>query len=196
MVENLVKHLHGIDIYLLDQLMKGRISDSSKILDAGCGTGRNSLALERFGCKEITAIDSNETAIDNLGQLSSNISISLSNIEEFTTEEKFDFIICNAVLHFAESHNHFHAMIHSLCNCMHSDTILFIRMTSNFAISSTFQVDENGVANLGDGSQRYLLDNTRIDELKSKHYLKLIEPLKTVNVDNLRCMSTLILQKT
>lgn len=196
MVEDLAKHLHGIDIYLLDQLMKGRISDSSKILDVGCGAGRNALALERFGCKKITAFDSNEMAVEKLKQLSSNISVSMSSIEDFKTQDKFDFIICSAVLHFAESHDHFHSMIHSFCNCMHSDTILFIRMTSNFAIRSSFQVDENGIANLGDGSQRYLLDNTRLEELKSKHHLQLIEPLKTVNVDNLRCMSTLILQKT
>lgn len=29
------------DIYLLDQIMKGRYNANDKILDAGCGNGRN-----------------------------------------------------------------------------------------------------------------------------------------------------------
>ncbi|MFT3743892.1 MAG: hypothetical protein QM785_06305 [Pyrinomonadaceae bacterium] len=39
----------GIDIYLFDQIQKGRFSPGMKILDAGCGGGRNIHWLLRNG---------------------------------------------------------------------------------------------------------------------------------------------------
>ena len=38
-----------IDIYLFDQLLKGRISPGMRILDAGCGSGRNLVYFLREG---------------------------------------------------------------------------------------------------------------------------------------------------
>lgn len=35
------KLLGNIDIYLLDQILKGRFTKEMRILDAGCGEGRN-----------------------------------------------------------------------------------------------------------------------------------------------------------
>ncbi len=39
--EDLKNVLGNLDIYLLDQIVKGRYNQRDKILDAGCGTGRN-----------------------------------------------------------------------------------------------------------------------------------------------------------
>ena len=38
-----------IDIYLFDQILKGRVLPGMRILDAGCGTGRNVVHLLREG---------------------------------------------------------------------------------------------------------------------------------------------------
>lgn len=195
-MEDLRETLSGIDIYLLDQFMKGRINRYTSILDAGCGKGRNSLALERFGCNNITAIDEDIEAFENINAKSKSIRILHSKIEDFMPKSPFDFIICSAVLHFAQNHAHFNAMISALANCMNKDSVLFIRMTSDFANRNSFMPDELGVARLGDGTDRYLLDEMRLEDLKQVHGLKLIEPLKTVNVDNMRCMSTLVLRKS
>ncbi|MEJ2005165.1 MAG: methyltransferase domain-containing protein, partial [Cyclobacteriaceae bacterium] len=48
--------LGNIDVYLLDQILKGRFEKSRRILDAGCGEGRNSRYLASQG-KEIYFLD-------------------------------------------------------------------------------------------------------------------------------------------
>lgn len=57
-----------IDIYLFDQLLKGRISPGMRILDAGCGSGRNLVYFlrERY---EVYATDSDADAVDNIRSL-------------------------------------------------------------------------------------------------------------------------------
>ena len=40
-VSELQARFGQIDIYLFDQLLKGRIAPGMRILDAGCGRGRN-----------------------------------------------------------------------------------------------------------------------------------------------------------
>ena len=37
----LIEMVGNTDIYLLDQIMKARYLKGDKVLDAGCGTGRN-----------------------------------------------------------------------------------------------------------------------------------------------------------
>ncbi len=48
---NLQERFGGIDIYLFDQLMKGRIVPGMRVLDAGCGTGRNLAYLLQSGSR-------------------------------------------------------------------------------------------------------------------------------------------------
>ena len=38
---SLRNELGDIDIYLLDQILRGRIGPGDRVLDAGCGSGRN-----------------------------------------------------------------------------------------------------------------------------------------------------------
>ena len=53
--------LGGTDIYLLDQLMKGRIGVRHRILDAGCGCGRNLEPFLRTSC-DVWAVDESARA--------------------------------------------------------------------------------------------------------------------------------------
>jgi tellurite methyltransferase len=43
----LYEQFGSIDIYLFDQLLRGRIAPGMRILDAGCGSGRNLVYLLR-----------------------------------------------------------------------------------------------------------------------------------------------------
>ena len=57
-----------IDIYLFDQLLRGRIRPSMRVLDAGCGAGRNLVHLLRGGY-EVFGTDSDAGSIESVRRL-------------------------------------------------------------------------------------------------------------------------------
>jgi 2-polyprenyl-3-methyl-5-hydroxy-6-metoxy-1,4-benzoquinol methylase len=61
-VSKLNELLGNIDIYLLDQILKGRFTKEMKILDAGCGEGRNCIYFLHEGY-QIFGVDANPIAI-------------------------------------------------------------------------------------------------------------------------------------
>ena len=67
----------GIDIYLFDQLLRGRIAPGMRVLDAGCGSGRNLVYLMQSGY-EVFAIDADPAAIQSVRQLASTVAPHLS----------------------------------------------------------------------------------------------------------------------
>lgn len=188
--------IKGIDIYLLDQFLKNRISKNSKILDAGCGAGRNIHWLLKQGY-QVTANDPNGERIIDLQTQFPQLEFALAAIEDNAfADRKFDFIICNAVLHFAKDHTHFHQMFEGLVESLAPEGILFIRMTSNIGLEDKVQIEENGRCQLPDLSDRYLITRKQIDDLCAYHSLHLIEPVKSLKVEDLRTMTTIVLQKT
>ena len=52
----------AIDIYLFDQLLRGRIRPGMRIFDAGCGYGRNLVYLLREGY-DVFGVDNDPAAI-------------------------------------------------------------------------------------------------------------------------------------
>jgi len=193
--KELKQEIGNIDIYLLDQILKERFNSTNKILDAGCGSGRN---LQYFinNNFDVYGIDSNENRIKNLKNLNNNQNFKVAKLEAIPfNKDYFDYIICNAVLHFANNEIHFFKMFSELFRVLKTNGTLFIRMTSDFGIENLVNKIENGVYNIPDGSTRFLLTNTILEKLKNKYNFDFIEPLKTVNVNNLRCMSTLVIKK-
>lgn len=185
--------LQGIDIYLIDQLLKHRINEKSKILDAGCGRGRNIHYLIENGL-DVTALDQSAESIELLQSHYPKLKhqFLVSSLEDFISDQQFDFIICNAVLHFARGHEHFENMFASLVRHLVPNGTLFIRMTSTIGLELA-QNDQNGVFQLPDNSERYLITRSKIDDLLLKHSLALLEPVKTVKVEELRSMTTIVL---
>ena len=175
--------------------MKGNINSNHRILDAGCGGGRN-LSLLINNDWNAVGIDSNQDVIHRLQARFPNKikDFIVSSVEEYDDNSGFDAIICNAVLHFAEGHNHFDAMFESLNNNLKPGGLLFIRMTSNIGLDLE-NVNSSGVYLLPDNSRRYLITKNKIEEVRQKYPLRLEEPIKTVNVNDLRCMTTLVFRK-
>ena len=196
-VEKLQNDIGGIDIYLLDQILKERYQSSDLILDAGCGTGRN---LKWFYKNEYRffGVDSNansiETAKEKYPKSSDNFSVQSLDVLQFD-DNYFDHVICSAVLHFAQNEHHFKNMFSELVRVVKPNGTIFIRMTSNFGIENLVTPISGGVYYLPDKTNRFLLTTDVLVSLKETFPFKYLEPLKTVNVNNIRCMSTLMLKK-
>ena len=62
---DLVAQFGHIDIYLFDQLLRGRISSGMRVIDAGCGGGRNLIYFFKNGF-DIFAVDSDSAAVQSL----------------------------------------------------------------------------------------------------------------------------------
>jgi ubiquinone/menaquinone biosynthesis C-methylase UbiE len=186
------------DIYLVDQIMKGRYNLNDKILDAGCGSGRN-LDWFLYNTICIYGVDSNPRVISNLKTIHPElpaIRFEVANVESMPFETNFfDHIICSAVLHFAHNTYHFKNMISELVRVLKPGGSLFIRMASNIGMENNVELLEDGVYRIPDGSTRFLLTKPLLASTMNSFNLSFIEPLKTVNVNDIRCMSTLMLRK-
>ena len=178
--------------------MKGRYTENEKILDAGCGEGRNMHWFLQSGFV-IYGTDINETAIAQLKSANPDSPaerLQVAAVEKLPfTDNYFDHIISSAVLHFANSTKHFKAMLTEMVRVLKTNSSLFIRMTSDIGIENKVKPIGDGVYIIPDGSKRFLLTKTLLKECMQENNLSFLEPLKTVNVDDLRCMSTLVLQK-
>lgn len=199
--QQLNKYLGNIDLYLLDQILKGEIRPDAKILDAGCGEGRNLIYFLNNGF-EVEGIDQNEDAIRMLQFIiGSNYThypkkhFQVGQLSELPyTKSQFDYVICSAVLHFAQSEEHFWSMMNELNRVLNINGSLFIRMTSDIGLNGHTHLS-NGRYHLPDGSQRFLITEKIIKSILEEFNYSKLEPIKTVIVENQRCMTTLVLKK-
>lgn len=199
---NLAEQFGNIDIYLFDQLLKGRITKDMRILDAGCGSGRNLVYFLRNGYT-VHAVDRSEEAIRAVRQLGATLAPDWSEeqarveaVERMSfASESFDFVISNAVLHFAEDEAHFQQMMEELWRVLAPGGMLFIRLASSIGIEDRIKPLGNQRYLLPDGSTRFLVNEETMLETTAALEGSLFEPIKTVNVAGLRCMSTWCLKK-
>jgi ubiquinone/menaquinone biosynthesis C-methylase UbiE len=184
------------DIYLLDQIVKNRYVFGDKILDAGCGSGRNIHWFYNNNF-DVWGIDRDSQSVERImklyPKLAKNFSIAKLTQLPFR-DDFFDHIICSAVLHFALKKKQFQAMFSELVRTLKPGGSLFVRMASDIGVENKISFIENGVYKLGDGTDRFLLTRKLLQDLMEIHSLSFLEPLKTTNVNDLRCMSTLMLQ--
>ena len=92
----------NIDIYLFDQLLKGRIQKGMQLLDAGCGAGRNIAYLMQAGV-QVYGVDISTEAIEQTRRLASEMAPTLPARNFVATvldalpfeNEKFDVVLKN-----------------------------------------------------------------------------------------------------
>jgi SAM-dependent methyltransferase len=203
-MQNQLQQTFGnIDIYLFDQLLKGRFDDCKTVLDAGCGSGRNLVYFFQNGF-DVYGVDQSEAAVDAVKQLSAMLApanplsnFAVSGVEDLPyIDNTFDLVICSAVLHFAKSIEHFDNMVHSLWRVLKPGGYFFARLASDIGIENLVKpVDNNNRFLLPDGSERFLVDEQILLRYGFALNGTLYEPIKTTNVQNLRCMTTWCLQK-
>jgi tellurite methyltransferase len=203
MTHKTLQQLYGnIDIYLFDQLLKGRYDSCHKILDAGCGNGRNLVyfltnGFEVYGTDPAAqAIASVKTLAEQLAPHTSAANFKQATIESMPFEaEYFDLIISSAVLHFAANQAHFHQMLTAMWSMLKPGGYFFARLATDMGIEDLVRNLGDGRYLLPDGTERYLVNLQQLlnytDELNGYLY----EPIKTTNVQNMRCMTTWCIQK-
>lgn len=202
MQSELQQHYGNIDIYLFDQLLKGTYDNCKKVLDAGCGGGRNLIYFLRNGY-EVYGIDPNPNAVSAVKQLSQTLAPAnakenfvIASAENLPFDSNyFDLVISSAVLHFANSPDHFDHIIHSMWRVLKPGGYLFARLASDIGIETLVQHLGNGRYLLPDGSERFLVNQQLLLQYTESLNARLHEPIKTTNVQNLRCMTTWCLQK-
>jgi tellurite methyltransferase len=192
-----------IDIYLFDQLLRGRIRPGMRILDAGCGAGRNLVYLLREGY-DVAAADQSANAVSSVRQLATKLGAMLPD-DAFRVEpvealsfdsSSVDVVISSAVLHFARDDGHFRAMLDAMWRTLEPGGLFFARLASSIGLpASAFTPLGNRRYTLPDGSERYLVDEDVLMNETERLGGILVDPLKTTVVQNARCMTTWVVSK-
>ncbi len=190
-----------IDIYLFDQLLRGRFDDRRRVLDAGCGAGRNLPYFLRHGF-DVRLADADSGAIRALRQLAAELHLAVlpgqihyGPLDSLPWDDaSTDAVICSAVLHFARDEREFGRMLGEMWRVLAPGGLFFARLATSIGIerhlSSTV-----GRVRLPDGSERFVVDEQTLMTWTSTLGGTLVDPLKTTNVQNMRCMTTWVMEK-
>lgn len=197
-MEPIIQQLGHTDIYLLDQIMKGRYAPSDRILDAGAGAGRNLHCFVQQGF-QVYGTDRDPGAVEQLKQNYPDVPadhFQVGAVENLPFPDAFfDHVISSAVLHFAESEAHFDRMFGEMLRVLRPGGSLFIRMTTDVGLEDKVVALGHGRFHLPDGSDRFLLTRSKLESLLRMHSIRLPEPFKTVLVEELRSMAVAVLEK-
>ncbi len=199
---SLLQQFGQIDIYLFDQLLRGRIAPGHVVFDAGCGGGRNVYHLLRAGY-EVYGVDTDPAAVDSVRRLAALLAPHLppenfrvGDLESITWPAAFaDVVISSAVLHFARDEKQFLAMLHGTWRALKPGGMLFCRLASSIGMESEVRSLGGRRFLLPDGSERFLVDAPMLVQLTAELGGQLLDPIKTTVVQNQRCMTTWVVRK-
>lgn len=208
----------GIDIYLFDQLLKGRFVAGMRVLDAGCGSGRNLVYFLRSGY-EVFGVDESEQAIAQTRQLAAELAPRLpaenfrvepvermsfgkeantrqqSELSRIENIGEFDVVLSSAVLHFASDEQQWQAMVNAMWRVLKPGGIFFVRLASTIGMEDRVGLIEGRRYHLPDGSDRFLVDAAMLQRVTAELGGEFVEPIKTTVVDNMRAMTTWVVRK-
>lgn len=199
---NLQEWFGGIDIYLFDQLLKNRITPEMRVLDAGCGGGRNLIYFLRSGY-DVCGVDESSTAIAQVRGLAAKLAPHLppdnfrvEAVEQMSFDDAgFDVVVSSAVLHFARDEEHWQRMVAAMWRGLKPGGIFFARLASSVGIEEKIELLDGRRYHLPDGSDRFLVDEPMLRGTTTSLDGEWLEPFKTVVVADLRSMSNWCLRK-
>jgi len=191
-----------IDIYLFDQLLKGRISPGMRILDAGCGSGRNLVYFLREGY-EVYAADSDAQSVDNVRSLARMFAPALpasnfrvESVEHMSFDDACaDVVISNTVLHLARDDAQFESMLLGSWRALKPGGLFFCRVASTIGMENQFKRIQGRRFQSPDGAERYMVDEALLGSIAERLGGELADPLKTTVVQNQRSMTTWVVRK-
>ena len=199
--ERLREQFGDIDIHLFDQLLRGRIVEGMRVLDAGCGAGRNLVYLLRAGF-DVWGVDESADAIARVRRLASSLT-PLPDPERFRVERveamsfddgSMDVVMSSAVLHFAHDEEHWWAMVREMWRVLKPGGLLFARLATTVGQSALRPLGGRRYI-MPDGDARYLVDHELLEAATAQLGGALLDPLKTTVVHERRSMGTWVVRK-
>jgi tellurite methyltransferase len=192
----------SIDIYLFDQLLKRRLFHGMRLLDAGCGGGRNLNYFLKSGF-DVSGVDQSPEAIAHVRVLAASLAPNLDpnnfRIEPVESmsfaDSHFDVVVSSAVLHFARDEEHWRQMVGEMWRVLKPGGIFFARLASSIGIENEIELVEERRYRLPDGSTRFLVDEEMLLATTEALGGEWLEPFKTVVVQHQRSMSNWIVRK-
>lgn len=193
--------LGNIDLYWLDFILKGYLGDKDRILDVGCGEGRNLVYCMQQGY-DVFGIDKNDDAIKFVRMLGKQLQLSdvearfqvmdLSKLR--FPDQSFDVVINSAVLHFAKDEPHFLQMFAECIRVLKPGAKLFLRTMTDTHLTNQ-ELLKTGQNLSSENEDRFLLNEALLIHLLNDYPVKWFEIPKSVVVGNERSMGVFILEK-
>lgn len=212
----------GIDIYIFDQLLKGRFVPGMRVLDAGCGSGRNLVYFLRSGY-EVFGVDESAPQIAKVREMAAALAPHLpaenfrvGSVERLSADfadyktansnrqsvdsrsgnvGEFDVVLSSAVLHFARDEEQWQAMVNAMWRVLKPGGVFFARLASTIGVEDQIKLIEGRRYRLPDGSDRFLVDGEMLHSVTAALGGEFIEPIKTTVVENMRAMTTWVARK-
>ena len=191
-----------IDIYLFDQIARGRFDDRRAVLDAGCGDGRNLVYLLSQGVN-CYGIDRDAASIARVQALAARLAPALppgqfvaGELDQLPWPDgSMDAVICSAVLHFSRDAAHFLAQVTELWRVLAPGGLFFARLASTIGLDALRGIPAGQRVPLPDGSERFVVDQALLLAWGDRLDAELLDPIKTTNVQEMRAMTTWCLCK-
>jgi SAM-dependent methyltransferase len=198
----LVEQFGSIDIYLFDQLLRGRLSPGMRVVDAGTGSGRNLVYFLRSGF-DVHGVDADPGAVAEARALARQLAPHLpaenfrvEAVERMSFPDGFaDVVLSSAVLHFARDEEQFDAMLREMWRVLKPGGLFFARLASTIGMEDRMQRIDGRRFRLPDGSERFLVDQAMLLDCTSRLGGELLDPLKTTVVQDQRCMTTWVARR-
>ncbi len=201
LADRLRAQLGDLDIHLFDQLLRGRIVEGMRVLDAGCGAGRNLVPFLR-GAFEVWGVDESGEAIAHARALAAALAphrpadrFRVESVDALShADASMDAVISSAVLHVACDDAHWRAMVHEMWRVLAPGGVLFARLATTVGQPRLQPLGGRRYV-MPDGSARYLVDHELLLAVTDRLGGTLLDPVRSTVVHDLRSMGTWVVRK-
>ena len=198
--ENLNNVFGDIDLELLDLILKGQFEGRKKILDVGCGEGRNLIYFFQHDF-DVYAMDSDRSSVELVKYMAKNFGKDPQRIfQKSITEDvseigKMDAVICSRVLHFSENEEAFLCSWRNIEQLLKPGGLLFFSMDTTIGFQNHVTSLSHGKYQFKDGSVRFLLSHELLNKMDVSAVFENIAPVKTIHYDDQHAQTILCLKK-
>ena len=188
-----------IDLELLDLILKGQFEGRKKILDVGCGEGRNLIYFLQHDF-DVYAIDSDRSSVELVRYMAKNFGkdpqkIHQKTIQDVTEIGKMDAVICSRVLHFSENEESFLCSWRNIVQLLKPGSLLFFSMDSMIGFQNHVTRQSDSKYQFKDGSVRFLLNDELLEKMDVSATFENISQVKTIHYADQHAQTILCLKK-